>query len=335
MTSSSLGAPQLDNDEDLMPWPYDEELELRMEADDEDDGGKPGLDSNKPGIDPKELEILQGLVIKGQGQKQPSGDKRGLSQLNGSALSESLGEDLDAKASTKVAPNPSQWTDDDIDLVCQYCYKTDVNRFQTYRSIHIDLGDLDTINVKDHSTYIYVAKASVGMVIEKSVFSVVSFQEILRLKGGDMPKFDKEINAKFKKLAKGSWALDDEKVSINWIMLVCQCPNGVDVTYANKDGFGHPGMMGLWDLHSHNALNQVKLQLKSGVVDANFSPLCTLWSTNNEMLNNHIQKHYRMGLTCRADGFTKASISTMKLHMEQEHGYEGKIARQKKRKGKA
>ena len=176
--------------------------------------------------------------------------------------------------------------------------KTDVNRFQTYRSNYIDLGDLDTINIKDHSAYIDVAMASPGTVIEKSVFTVASYWEVLQLKGGDMVKFDKEINAKFKKSAKGSRAPDKEKVTIDRVMLVYQCPNGVDVTYANKDGFGHPGMMGLWDLHSNDALNWTKLELKSRLVNANFCPLCTFWSTNNETLNNHIQKHYWMGLTC-------------------------------------
>ena len=68
----------------------------------------------------------------------------------------------------------------------------------------------------------------------------------------------------------------------------------------------------------------------------NFCPLCTFWSTNNETLNNHICKHYKMGLTCRADGFTTASIAAMKAHMEKEHGYEGKrtgVAKKPKGKG--
>ena len=53
------------------------------------------------------------------------------------------------------------------------------------------------------------------------------------------------------------------------------------------------------------------------------------------MLNNHICKHYRMGLTCRADGFMKASVAAMKAHMEMEHGYKGKHGSQaKKAKGK-
>ena len=72
------------------------------------------------------------------------------------------------------------------------------------------------------------------------------------------------------------------------------------------------------------------MQLPSGSVDANFCPCCALWSTNNETLNNHVHKHYGMGLTCWADGFMTASVAAMKAHMESEHGY-GAV---KKPKGK-
>ena len=113
-------------------------------------------------------------------------------------------------------------------------------------------------------------------------------------------------------------------MAINRVMLVCQCENGVNVRYSDPDGFGCPGTMGLWDLHSSNALNWAKMQLPSGPVDANFCPCCVFWSTNNETLNNHVRKHYIMGLTCWADGFTTASVAAMKTDMELEHGYEGK-----------
>ena len=116
-------------------------------------------------------------------------------------------------------------------------------------------------------------------------------------------------------------------------MLICQRENGVNVKYS--DGFGHPGMMGLWDLHSSDALSRAKMQLPSGPVDTNFCPCCAFWSTNNEILNNHVWKHYKMGLTCHADGFIMASMAAMKTHMELEHGYEGKHASGvKKVKGK-
>ena len=48
-----------------------------------------------------------------------------------------------------------------------------------------------------------------------------------------------------------------------------------------------------------------------------------------------MRKHYEMGLTGRADGFTMASVAAMKAHMETEHGYEGKrTGAVKKPKGK-
>ena len=125
------------------------------------------------------------------------------------------------------------------------------------------------------------------------------------------------------------------KVTIDRVMLVCQCENGINVAYSDPDGFGCPGTIGLWDLHSTDALSQAKMQLPSSRVYVNFGPLCAFWSMNNKTLNNHVRKHYRMGLTCRCDGFTMASVAAMKAHMEMEHQYEGKRGGQvKKAKGK-
>ena len=143
------------------------------------------------------------------------------------------------------------------------------------------------------------------------------------------------MGTKFKKLVKGSWAPNSAKVTIDRVMLVCQHENDVDMAYSDPDGFGRPGTMGLWDLHLTDALSRAKMQLPSGRVDANFCPLCTFWSMNNETLNNHIRKHYRIGLTCHSDGFMMASVAAMKAHMEMEHGHNGKHGSQvKKAKGK-
>ena len=164
---------------------------------------------------------------------------------------------------------------------------------------------------------------------------MAAYRATLKQQGSDTSKFDKEVGTNFKKGTKGSWAPDSEKVPIDRVLLVCQCENGVDVAYSDPDGFRHPGTMGLWDLHSTNVLSRAKMQLPSGLVDANFCPLCSFWSTNNETLNNHIRKHYRMGLTCHANRFMMASVATMKAHMEMEHGYKGKHGGQaKKAKGK-
>ena len=289
-------------------------------------------------------------IIKPTANSQPStapklGDKRGLTHLDsGSSLSDLSGEDLDASRGARTkkkmsmptkASHPNQWSEDDIDIVRQICCKTDLQHFQTYRTNKIDPADLASINTRDHSAYLEVVWADPGSVIKKSVFCMAAYRATLKQQGGNTSKFDKEVGTNFKKGAKGSQAPDSEKVPIDRVMLVCQCENGVDVAYSDPDGFGRPGTMGLWDLHSTNALSRAKMQLPSGLVDANFCPLCSFWSTNNEMLNNHIRKHYRMGLTCHADRFTTASVAAMKAHMEVEYGFKGKHGSQaKKAKGK-
>ena len=329
--SSSLGAPPADNEE-LTMWPLHEELDLGLKADEEGNSEKNQPGGDNSAIDLQEVKILQGIVNPGP-SKQPlsmpkSGNKWGSAHLDSSGSCDSSGEDLDAKGvrnkkkgamPTKAMSNPSQWTEEDINVICQYHFKMDVDHFQMYRWNKMDPADLDTINTKDHSAYINVARADPDTIIKKSVFSITAYREVLRLKGGNTSKFDKEVGTKFKKSAKGSQAPDNEMVAIDRVMLVCQCPNSMDVAYSDPDGFRHPGTMGLWDLHSTDALSRAKLQLKRGKVDVNFCPLCAFWSANNEMLNNDICKHYKMGLTCWANSFMMASIAAMKSHIETEH----------------
>ena len=144
------------------------------------------------------------------------------------------------------ASHPNQWSEDDIDIVRQIHYKMDLQRFQTYRTNKIDPADLTSINTRDHSAYLEVVWVDPGSVIKKSVFSVAAYHATLKQQGSDTSKFDKEVGTNFKKGAKGSWAPDSEKVPIDWVMLVCQCENGVNIAYSNPDNFGCPGTMGLW-----------------------------------------------------------------------------------------
>ena len=346
--SSSLGAAP-DDDEERGSQLGDNNLDMGQEADNEGDGEKdPAGDETLP--DPSELELLQEIIDPAAHNQLPpvpkSGNKRGPSHLDGSsASSDSSVEDLDTKGArpkkkgltpTKASvSHPNQWAEEDIDVVHQTRYKTDLQHFQTYRRNKIDPGNMASINTKDHSAYIEVAQADPGSVICKSIFSIVAYREVLNWKGGDVSRFDKEVDTMFKKGLRGSRALDAAKVPIKRVMLMCQCENSVNVKYSDSDGFGRPGMMGLWDLHSSDALSQAKMQLPSGSIDENFCSCCAFYSTNNETLNNHVHKHYEMGLTCWAYGFTMASVAAIKVHMESEHGYEGKRAGTvKKPKGK-
>ena len=136
-----------------------------------------------------------------------------------------------------MMPNPSQWAGD-VDFVRKYQYKTDIDCFQNYQTNHTKKGDHATINVKDHNTYINIARAAPGTVIEKSV---ATYREVPWLKRGDVDTFDGAISTKFPLSTKGSRAPDDEKVAIDRVMLVCKCPNGTNVAYADSDGFGSLG----------------------------------------------------------------------------------------------
>ena len=247
---------------------------MALEADNEADADKEPTEDvgDELKIDPEEVQMLKQIIkptTGGQPSTAPkSGDKRGSTYLDGSSgSSDSSGEDLDASrgAQTKKktlmptkASHPNQWSEDDIDIDHQIRYKTDLQHFQTYRTNKIDPADLASINT---STYLEVARVDPGSVIKKSVFSVAAYRATLKQQGSDTSKFDKEVGTNFKKGAKGSWAPDSEKVPIDRVMLVCQRENGVDIAYSDPDGFGRPCTMGLWDLHSTNALSRVKMQL--------------------------------------------------------------------------
>ena len=134
--SSSLGVAP-DKDEERGSLLGDDNLDMGQEADDKEDGEKdPTGDETLP--DPSELELLQGIIDPAAQNRLPpapkSGDKRGPSHLNGSSAS-SDSSDLDAKGACSKkkgltpmkAPvsHPSQWAEEDIDVVQQTCYKTD------------------------------------------------------------------------------------------------------------------------------------------------------------------------------------------------------------------
>ena len=157
-----------DNDEERGSQLGDNNLDMAQEANDEGDGKKdPAGDETLP--NPSELELLQEIIDPATHNQSPpapkSGNKRGPSHLDGGSASSDLSvEDLDAKGArpkkkgsmpTKVSgSHPSQWTDEDMDIVCQTRYKTDLQHFQTYRLNKIDPGNMASINTKDHSTYI-------------------------------------------------------------------------------------------------------------------------------------------------------------------------------------
>ena len=159
--SSSLGTAP-DKDEECGSLLGNDNLDMGQEADDKEDGEKdPTGDETLP--DPSKLELLQGIIDPAAQNPPPpapkSGDKRGPSDLDGgSASSDSSVEDLDTKgvrpkkkgSTPTKAPvsHPSQWAEEDIDVMRQTRYKMDLQHFQTYRWNKIDPGDMASIKHK-------------------------------------------------------------------------------------------------------------------------------------------------------------------------------------------
>ena len=175
--SSSLGTAP-DDDEERGSQLGNDNLDMGQEANNEGDDEK-DLAGDETLPHPSELELLQEIIDPAAHNQLPpapkSGDKRGPSHLNSSsASSDSSVEDLDAngarpkkKGSTPTKAlvlHPSQWVEEDIDIVRQTHYKTDLQCFQTYRQNKIDPGDMASISTKDHSAYIKVAWADPGSV---------------------------------------------------------------------------------------------------------------------------------------------------------------------------
>ena len=143
MPSSSLSAPQLEG-KDPGLQPLDEDLDVGLDGDDKGNGEKDPGEGKDLNIDATEVEILQGIINPATHEQVPSlpksGEKWGSDHLNGSISSNLSAKDLDAKDTwpkkvlmpVKVAlSNTGEWTDEDLDVVHQLCYKTDLDHFQT------------------------------------------------------------------------------------------------------------------------------------------------------------------------------------------------------------
>ena len=158
-------------------WPLDEDLDVGLDADDEGNGEKDPGEGEDLNIDATEVKILQGIINLGTHEQVPSlpksGEKQGSGHLETSIGSDSSTEDLDAKdaqpkkktsTSVKMASsNTGQWTDEDLDMVRQLCYKTDLDHFQTYQCNKITPADLSTINTRTTAPILRLPKRTLAL----------------------------------------------------------------------------------------------------------------------------------------------------------------------------
>ena len=116
----------------------------------------------------------------------------------------------------------------EIDIICQYRYRTDFECFCKYQENFIGNKDKESPNLSHHSDYLKVACDMPGTIIKDFVFSVKAYCNMLEEKGGNIEAFDTAITEKFPKAPKGSWYTDPKAVEI-------QCPNGINMQYDDED----------------------------------------------------------------------------------------------------
>ena len=165
------------------------------------------------------------------------------------------------------------------------------------------------------------------------VFDYESGKEHLKKQGvKDFREYDNSWKIPFPRTQSGRFP-DGAYTMINRVMMVYRRPNGAVVKDDDKDGFGCMCLMGLWGLHTEGALVRCTHFLADGhskISGVNVCPVCRFWNTNDVSLNNHVRKHYNMGLCCPEDGFVCASAKKMRNHLEEEHEYKMRSGKDKR-----
>ena len=263
------------------------------DGDDEDEGNEE--------TDGSDIEDMTVPVKKGKGRQSP------------------------AKSSKRESATEN-YTEADIAIVRADRYARDFTALQNYRSNVASPDDTGAVNLASHEAYLDSVVASQG-ITSHVVFEYENGKEYLKKQGvKDFREYDNGWKIPFPRTMSGRFP-DKANTTIDRVMMVYRRPNGAIVKDDDKDGFGRTCLMGLWGLHTEGALMRCTHFLADGV---NVCPVCRFWNTNDVTLNNHVRKHYNMGLCCPEDGFVSASAKKMRNHLEEEHDYKMRSGKDKR-----
>ena len=218
------------------------------------------------------------------------------------------GRQSPAKSSKRESATEN-YTEADIAIVRADRYTRDFTALQSYCSNVASPGDTGTVNLASQEAYLDSVVASQG-ITSHVVFEYEPGKEYLKKRGvKDFREYDDGWKVSFPRTTSGRFP-DRANTTIGRVMMVYRRPNGTIVWDDDKDGFGRTCLMGLWGLHTEGALVRCTHFLADGhtkISGANVCPVCQFWNTNDVTLNNHVRKHYNMGLCCPEDGFASAS----------------------------
>ena len=241
------------------------------------------------------------------------------------------GRQSPAKASKKESATEN-YTEADIAIVRADRYSRDLSDLQSYRNNVASVANTGTVNLASHEDYLDSVIANKG-ITSHVVFEYEPGKEYLKKRGvSDFSEYDDGWKISFPRTTTGRFP-DKSNVAIDRVMMVYRRPNGAVVRDDDKDGFGRTCLMGLWGLHAEGALMRCTHFLAEGhgkISGVNVCPVCRFWNTNDITLNNHVRKHYNMGLCCPEDGFVSASAKKMRTHLDEEHDYKMRSGKDKR-----
>ena len=236
-----------------------------------------------------------------------------------------------AKSGGKGESSTLAYTEEDINIVRTDRYAKDLPLLINYRNNEAPPASIDGVNLDGHGPYLD-AVIKTGGITSRVVFEKADGKEYLKGQGvKSFSRYNDGWKTPLPRTTTGQFP-DRANTAIEKVMLVYKRPNGAVVHDDDADGFGRTCLMGLWGLHSERALTRCTHNSTDGrykLQSVNVCPLCKYWNTNDVSLNNHIRKHYNMGLCCPEDGFVSGSAELMRSHLREEHDYRMRSGKEK------
>ena len=225
--------------------------------------------------------------------------------------------------STKRESLTEAYTEADIAIARADRYAKDFPALQNYRNNEALPTEMNCFNLASHKAYLDSVTGTRG-VTSRVVFDQEGGRQYLKQKGvKDLTLYENGWKIPLLHTTSGRFH-DGTNMAIERVMMVYRRPNGIVVKDDDKDGFGCTCLLGLWGLHSERALTRCTHNSTDGwykVHGVNVCPVCRFWNTNDVTLNNHVQKHYNMGLCCPEDGYVSGSAQQMRTHLSDKHDY--------------
>ena len=282
-------------------------------------------------------EIIRKCHLEGDGEGKEDDDGSDVEDMTVPQKRGKSSRQSPAKSGGKSESSTLAYTEEDINIVRMDWYAKDLPLLVNYRNNEAPPASIDGVNLDGHGPYLDAVIKTSG-ITSRVVFEKADGKEYLKGQGvKSFTCYNDGWKTPLPRTTTGRFP-DRANTAIEKVMLVYKCPNGAVVRDNDTDGFGRTCLMGLWGLHSERALTQCTHNSADGrykLQSMNVCPLCKYWNTNDITLNNHIRKHYNMGLCCPEDGFVSGSAELMRNHLREEHDYRMRSGKDKQAAKKA